>query len=176
MPLPPAHPSGAGKSSLLVLLAWSIAFALGFVALAVSAGSSRQRRSHFWVRVLLAFFAMPLLVAVVIAGGLVGGLPDGVAVPLLLLLVFLFVPALFFVPALLYHPSGSSPGSSEDGGGWGPGPDQPLSSPDAPRGGVPRPDAEQARIRLRDHTGPELDRVKPRRPAREPERAPAPLP
>jgi hypothetical protein len=95
---------------------------------------------------------------------------------LILLSLRLFVPALFFVPALLYRESGSSPGSSEDGGGWGPGPDQPSSSPDAPRGGLPRPDAEQARPRVRDHTGPEFDRVKPRRPAREPERTPAPLP
>jgi hypothetical protein len=172
MPLPAPHPSGGGKNSLLP---WLIVFALGFVALAVSAGSSKQRRSRFWLRVLLAFLAMPLSVALVVGGGLVGGLADGAVVPLLLLLVFLFVPALFFLPALLYHQSGSSPGSSEDGG-WGPGPDPPSSSPDAPRGGVPRPDAEQARIRLRDHTGPEFDRVKPRRPAREPERTPAPLP
>ena len=173
MPLPAAHPSGGGKGSLLP---WLIVFALAFVALAVCAGSSDQRRPRFWLRVLVAFLAMPLSVALVIAGGLVGGLPDGATVPLLLLVVFLFVPALFFVPALLYYQSGSSPGSSEDGGGWGPGPDQPSPSPDAPPGGVPRPDAEQARVRLRDHTGPEVDRVKPRRPAREPERTPARFP
>jgi hypothetical protein len=175
MPLLSAHPSGSKGSSLAV---WLIVFALAFVALAISAGSSKQRRSHFWIRVLLAFLAMPLsAVAVVVAVGLVGGLPDGAAVALLLLLVFLFVPALFFVPALLYRQSGSSPGSSEDnGGGPGPGPDQPLSSPDAPRGGLPRPDAEQAQIRMRDHASPEFDRVKPRRPAREPEREPASLP
>jgi len=156
------------------LLLWLFVFALAFVALAVSAGSSKQRRSRFWVRVLLAFLAMPLSVALVVAGGLVGGLPDGAVVPLLLLVVFLFVPALFFVSALLYQPSGSSPGSSEGGGGWGPGPDPPLSSPDAPRGGIPRPDAEQGRLRRRDHTAPEFDGVKPRRPAREPERTPVP--
>ncbi len=175
MPLPAAHPSGDKGSSLLV---WLIVFALTFVALAISAGSSQQRRSHFWVRVLLAVVAMPLPVAaVVIAVGLVGGLPDGAGVALLVLLVFLFVPALFFVPALLYRASGSSPGSSEDdGGGGGAGPDQPQCPPVAPRGGLPRPDAEQARLRVRDHTGPEFDRVKPRRPAREPERTPTPLP
>src|SRR5271168_4330246 len=159
MPLPAAHPSGGGKGSLLP---WLIVFALAFVALALSAGSSKERRSRFWVRMLLAFLAMPLSVALVIAGALVGGLPDGAVGPLLLLVVFLFVPAMFFVPVLLYHQSGSSPDSPEDGGDWGPGPDQPLGSPDAPRGGVPIPDAEQARIRLRDHTGPEFDRVKPR--------------
>jgi hypothetical protein len=175
MPLPAAHPSGDKGSSLLV---WLIVFALAFAALALSAGSLQQRRSHFWVRVLLALVAMPLVVAaVVIAVGLVGGLPDGAAAALLALLVFIFVPAPFFVPALLYRASGSSPGSCEDdGGGWGPGPDPPLSPPETPRGGLPRPGAEQARIRVRDHTGPEFDRAKPRRPAREPERTLAPLP
>ncbi len=160
------------------MLVWLIVFALTFVAVALSAGSSQQRRSHFWVRVGLAFVAMPLLVAsVVIAVGLVGGLPDGAVAALLVLLIFVFVPALFFVPALLYRRSGSSPGSCEDDdGGWGPGPDPPLSPPETPRGGLPRPDAEPARIRVRDHTGPEFDRVIPRRPAREPERTPAPLP
>lgn len=173
MALPPAHPSGDGKSSLLV---WLISFAIAVGALAVSAGSSKQRRPHFWLRVLLIFSAMPLAVAVVIASSFVVGLPDGAAVPLLLLLVFLFVPALFFVPSLLYHESDSPPGSSEDeGGGWRPGPDRPLSPPDNPRGDLPHPDAEQARVRVRDHTGPEFERAKPRRPAKEPEHTPAPL-
>ena len=159
-------------------MVWLIVFALAVVALAITAGSAPQRRSYFWVRVLLAFVAMPLSVVTVVVGvGLVGGLADGAAVALLLLLVFLFIPALFFVPALLYRQSGSPPGPCEDdGGGPDPGPDRLLVSPDAPRGDLPRPDAEQARIRVRDHVGPAFDRVKRRRPAREPERTPAPLP
>ena len=44
----------------------------------------------------------------------------------------------------------------------------------APRGGIPMPDAEQSRERLRDHDRPERRRLRPRRPAREPDRTPAP--
>ncbi len=52
----------------------------------------------------LAVAALPRLVSAVLGGvAVVGGLSDGAAGALLLLLVFLFVPALFLVPALLYR-------------------------------------------------------------------------
>jgi hypothetical protein len=172
MPLPTTHPSGDRGSPLVV---WLIVFALMLVVLALSAGSSKQRRARFWLRVTLCVGALPVLVAAVLGGvAVVGDLPDAVAGALLVLLVFLFVPALFLVPALLYRSSGSPPDSPGDnGGGWRPGPDQPPAPPRVPRGGLPRPDAEQARIRVRDHIAPDFDPVKPRRPAREPDRAPA---
>ena len=58
--------------------------------------------------------------------------------------------------------------------GWGHGPPRPPTQPsDAPRGGLPLPDAEPALIRLRDHRrlGDMLPR-RERRPAREPARDP----
>src|SRR5947209_14811941 len=58
--------------------------------------------------------------------------------------------------------------------GWGHGPPRPPTQPsDAPRGGLPLPDAEPALIRLRDHRrlGEMLPR-RERRPAREPVREP----
>jgi hypothetical protein len=98
--------------------------------------------------------------------------PDRVAATMLLTVVFLTIPGLILVPALLYRRPGSSPDSSDDegGGGRGPGPEPPR--PTAPRGGVPLPDAEQARLRLREHGRRALGAHRPRRPAREP--APTP--
>jgi hypothetical protein len=88
----------------------------------------------------------------------------------LLALVFavaLVLPALRDRPDL---PPGSDPGSD---GGWGRGPRRPPRPPDAPRGGLPLPDAVPARARLRDHRSLADFRPRPqRRPAREPTRAP----
>ena len=69
------------------------------------------------------------------------------------------------------------PGPSDSdggGGGGGSGPREPTAPSGAPRGGIPMPDAEQSRERLRDHDRPERRRLRPRRPAREPDRTPAP--
>ena len=68
-----------------------------------------------------------------------------------LLLFFLGAMAVILVPALLYRRFGSAPGPTESDGGGGPGPDQPCSSSDPPRGGLPLPDADQATTRARDH-------------------------
>jgi len=64
------------------------------------------------------------------------------------------------------------PSDSDDGGGGGGlGPPEPTAPTGAPRGGIPLPDAEQSRERVRDHDRPKR-RLLPRRPAREPDRAP----
>jgi hypothetical protein len=80
----------------------------------------------------------------------------------------LIIPALRDNPEL--PPRRSDPGSDD---GWGRGPDSPPKAPDSPRGGIPLLDAEQARVRLRDHrTLREQLPRRERRPAREPARTP----
>jgi hypothetical protein len=84
----------------------------------------------------------------------------------------LIIPALRDTPDI--PPGRQDPGSD---GGWGRGPDLPPKAPDAPRGGIPLPDAEQSLIRLRDHRRLS-DQIpkRERRPAREPDRTPVPTP
>jgi hypothetical protein len=81
----------------------------------------------------------------------------------------LIIPALRDGPEI--PPRRQDPGSD---GGWGRGPDlPPKPAPDAPRGGIPLPDAEPALIRLRDHrTLSDQRPTRERRPAREPDRTP----
>ena len=81
----------------------------------------------------------------------------------------LILPALRDSPE--FPPPQSDPGSD---GGWGRGPDRPPAPQDSPKGGgIPLPDAEQARIRLRDHRKlPERIPKRERRPVREPDRTP----
>ena len=115
------------------------------VALWIAVGSGRQRRSHFWVRGLLAALALPALMAALvgIARQRVLPLPDhGAGKELLTLLFLVGVIALMFVPGLLYRPSDASPGSSEsDDGG-------------AVRGrNPPRPIARSEAFRFRMLTG-----------------------
>ncbi len=79
----------------------------------------------------------------------------------------LLLPALRSGPDL---PPRSDRGS--DGGGGRRPPKTPTPS-DPPRGGLPLPDAEPARVRLRDHRRlPDLLPHPERRPTREPEREP----
>jgi hypothetical protein len=89
-------------------------------------------------------------------------------------LLGLVCAAVLIIPALRdSHDFPPQPDSGSDGG-WGRGPDRPLAPQDPPRGGgIPLPDAEQARIRLRDHRRL-ADRLpaRERRPSREPERTP----
>jgi hypothetical protein len=145
----------------------------GLVALWIAAGSAKQRRSHFWLRVVLASATVPAFMAGLLAIARLNLLPDEVAKPSLSLLFFLGVMALMFVPGLLYRTPGSSPGPSEDDGGGGPGAGPPPSSPDAPRGGIPLPDADLASARTRDHAAPKFDPLTERRPAHRPVRSPA---
>jgi hypothetical protein len=95
--------------------------------------------------------------------------------PLVLLTVAL-APAL--LPRRILYPNSDPPPSGSDGrdddGGHGP-PRQPTP-PGGPRGGIPLPDADQARVRLRGHGRPALTRPRPRRAAGEPERSPARTP
>jgi hypothetical protein len=143
------------------------------VALWVAVGSGQQRRSPFWLRAVLAALALPALMAVLLglARQRVLPLPEDGGKQLLTLLFVVGVVALMFVPRLLYQPADPSPGPSEpDDGGAGPGP--PRRSPDGPRGGVPLPDADQARARVRDEHPPKPDDRKRRRPTHEPRRTP----
>jgi hypothetical protein len=86
--------------------------------------------------------------------------------------------AVLMVPALRDPPD--APPRPSDGGsddGWGNYPRQPPSPSGGPGGGLPLPDAEPARVRLRDHERlrERLPR-RERRPAREPERTPVHTP
>jgi hypothetical protein len=108
-------------------------------------------------------------------GGVIAALMAGdrAAVQPLLLVTILLAPVL--LPRRLLYPSdgGSAPDDSDtdNGGGRGPRP-EPPKPPDTPRGGLPLPDAQPARVRLRDHGRPVLTPGRSRRPAREPERTP----
>lgn len=89
-------------------------------------------------------------------------------------LLALVCAAALILPALRNGPDlpPRRDGGSDDG--WGRGPRRPPTAPeDAPRGGLPLPDALPASVRLRDHRrlGDLLPR-RERRPAREPERQP----
>ena len=107
------------------LAAWIMVGAfleLGLVALWFAAGSGRQRRSYFWVRVLLAALALPGYIGALAGIGRlrVLSLSDDAAKALLPFLVFVGVIILMFVPGVLYRGSDPSPGPSEPDGGGGP--------------------------------------------------------
>jgi hypothetical protein len=82
--------------------------------------------------------------------------------------------AVLMVPALRDPPE--APPRPSDGGsddGWGNYPRRPPSPTGVPGGGLPLPDAEPARVRLRDHQRlRERLPSRERRPVREPERKP----
>ena len=124
-----------------------------------------------------------LKLALILFGPLVGVIGLAVLVPTLadstarglfmLALIWLFC-SLLLTPAILFPDSGSPPGSDGGGGGGGGGDDTPEQSPppNAPRGGLPLPDADQSRQRVRDHRRGASRRSLPRRPAQEPQRGP----
>jgi hypothetical protein len=88
-------------------------------------------------------------------------------------LLGLVCAAALILPALRSGPDlpPQSDRGSDDGGGRRP-PKSPMPS-DPPRGGLPLPDAEPARVRLRDHRRlADLLPRRERRPAREPDREP----
>jgi hypothetical protein len=151
-------------------IAWVLAFGLCLGALGLAPGRS-QRRSHFWLRLLM----VPLVPAC--AFSIASAIVPIWRTQAMMWLVMMAIPAFILLPALLFNPPGSPPGGSGDDGG-GPGPDPPPPpAPARPRGGIPLPDAEHARARVRDHVRPKLIGRRPRRPApepaREPRRAPA---
>lgn len=176
--LPAPHsPADGGRATSLII--WLAAFALLFGAFVVFAGSPRERKPHFWLRVAVLPLVPGLIAAIVLGLGELRVLPESVAVTLLLTLVFLTIPGLMLVPTLLYRRPGRSPDSSDDDGGGGPPPGfppAPPARPSPPRGGVPLPDAEQARVRIREHGRRLVGPRPPRRPAREPERPPVRAP
>jgi len=93
-------------------------------------------------------------------------------------LLGLICVAVLMIPALREPPD--SPPHGSDGGsddGWGNYPRQPTSPRNVPGGGIPLPDAEPARVRLRDHDKlRERLPSRERRPAHEPDRRPVRTP
>jgi hypothetical protein len=84
--------------------------------------------------------------------------------------------AVLMIPALRDQPdSPPKPIDGDSDDGWGNYPRRPRDPRDVPGGGLPLPDAEPARVRLRGHERL-ADRLpgRERRPAREPERDPVP--
>jgi hypothetical protein len=111
----------------------------------------------------------PLIVMTAL--GSVGVVSESLARGLLLVSMAWFFCALILVPALLFRPD-ASPGSSTDedpGGGGGP---QGPPSRDPDPGGIPLPDAEQSRERVRDHVRPRRRWLR-RRAVREREQTPS---
>jgi hypothetical protein len=151
-------------------IAWVLAFGLCLGALGLAPGQRSQRRSHFWLR----------LVAIALIPGCALSITSAI-VPIwrmqvvTIWLYLMAIPALILLPALLFRPSGPPPGSTGDEGG-GPGPGPPPPAPARPRGGIPLPDAEPARARVRDHVRPRLVSRQARRRAREPTPAPRQVP
>ena len=90
--------------------------------------------------------------------------------------VLMLVIAAIMLARRLFFPGWDGPPGPSDnggGGGGGSGPREPPAPPRSPRGGIPLPDAEQSRERVRDHARPGCRRLRPRRHAREPGRSPA---
>lgn len=128
--------------------------------------------------------ARMLKLALILFGPLVGVIGLAVLGPTLgdstarglfmLALIWLFC-SLLLTPAILFPDSGSPPGPDGAGGGGGGGggdPPEPSPQPSAPRGGLPLPDADQSRQRVRDHRRPAWRRALSRRPAQAPQRWP----
>jgi hypothetical protein len=107
------------------------------------------------LRLVLIVFG-PLVFSVVVVMLHPPGPEAGAKMLLLVSGAWLFC-SLILTPALLSSGSESSSGPADTDEGGGTDPRQPPSPPIVPRGGIPLPDAEQARERVRDHDRP--DRV-----------------
>jgi hypothetical protein len=112
---------------------------------------------------------MPVVVALALTPILVPG--SATVFPYLLIMAVLLGPAC--LPRSVLYPDHGSPPDCRDaddsGGGTPPGPPMP---PTAPQGGIPLPDADPARIRVRGHGRRDLVPTRIRRATREPERTP----
>jgi hypothetical protein len=140
------------------------AVTVGFVALVVVAGDREHRRPWFALRVLVAAVILPAMAFIAVQGGRLGLVPPRAEPIADVLLLGLGVPALLmYAPALLYR----RPPGEGGGGGSGGGPEpEPPPRPPGPIGGIPLPDAEPARVRLRDHVGPDWSSPRVSRPQR----------
>jgi hypothetical protein len=112
---------------------------------------------------------MPVLVAVALTPILVPG--SATVFPYLLIMAVLLGPAC--LPRSVLYPDHGSPPECRDAdhGGGGPPPGPPMP-PTAPQGGIPLPDADPARIRVRGHGRRDLVPTRKRRATREPEHTP----
>jgi len=112
---------------------------------------------------------MPVLVALALTPILVPG--STTVFPYLLIMAVLLGPAC--LPRSVLYPDHGAPSDCRDaddgGGGTPPGPPVP---PTAPRGGIPLPDADPTRIRVRGHLRRDLVPTRKRRATREPEHTP----
>lgn len=156
------------------VVSWLVGTVLMFVEFGVLACSAlgSRRRSRFYIR---------LSCASVVMVGVAVGLAFAIEFAVLpqrafgLVWVALLLVALAVAPVFCYQSFGPFEGSSErdDDGGSGYRPPQPP--PGLPHGGVPLPDADQARTRRRDHNRPSQRDVSRRPPAVEPGRPRAPV-
>lgn len=153
------------------LIAWLLELEFAYVVLGLIAGSALTlaRRGHFWVRVSLGFVGVVLSAPVFAVARMTSVLPEHMIGAVLLVFA---IAALLVGPFFCYRPV-SSRGSSESDGGGGSRREPPPPEPSAPRGGIPLDDAEQAKLRIRDHNSPRFSRSGERRPAREPGHTPA---
>ena len=149
----------------LFIVAVEACFVVGLVV-AVSADESYERRSRFWVRVVLFAVGPLALLALVAADRSLWFKAVGLAWVGLMI-------ALVCVPAALFRRASPPAGPPEDGGHGGSGPGEPPWPSDVPRGGIPLADSEPALARVRDHSGPSFRPERSRRRSREPERTPA---
>jgi hypothetical protein len=152
-------------SKLIVVM---FALEVSFVTVCVVAGFAPGRRPNSRSRVLVRCLSAPGLVLLIVLVA-----PEQLAVPLGWMTLII---AMFVIPALSCRRLDAPPDSSdEDGGGGGSGPDPPSGSPESPRGGIPLPDADPSRVRVRDHSAPKTRRLKrwrEREPGRSPTREP----
>ncbi len=134
-----------------------------------------EKRSHFALRISILGLVLPCALLVPVGALELHALPEQAAKTMFLLLFLADIPALMFIPALLFRSSQppSGPTDGDDDGGSGP---PPPRRPDIPGGGLPLPDADAGRWRVRDHGRPRLRAARPRRCVREPERRPAHTP
>jgi hypothetical protein len=152
----------------------SVSGAAYVLALGGTLFSMGGRPSKLEARVLrLALILFGPLLGVIGLAVLVPTLADSTARGLFMFALIWLFCSLLLTPAILFPDSGSPPGS-EGGGGGGGGDDPPEPSlpPNAPRGGLPLPDADQSRQRVRDHRGRTWRRAFPRRLAQVPHRGP----
>jgi hypothetical protein len=153
---------------MTTLLTWLVVMELSFVSVAVLAGSLQMgRRPHFWLRYTISLLGSMLALALLAGSVMLGLLPESLFMPLWLVLA---AGTLGLALRFCYRTAGDpSSGASEgdDGGAL------PSDRPSGPSpGGLLLPDADQAAVRVRDHSRPRLIGLGPRRPTPEPKRVP----